>query len=35
MIRGLWLLAKKKVEDGFLLTWCNYKFDGVPFNLVA
>ena len=33
MIRGLWLLAKKKVEDGFMLTWCNFKFDGVLFNL--
>ena len=29
IIRGLWLLAKKKVEDGFMLTWCNFKFDGV------
>ena len=29
IIRGFWLLAKKKVEDGFMLTWCNSKFDGV------
>ena len=27
IIRGFWLLAKKKVEDGFMLTWCNFKFD--------
>ena len=33
IIRGLWLLAKKKVEDGFMLTWCNFKFDGDLFNL--
>ena len=33
IIRGLWLLAKKKIEDGFMLTWCNFKFDGVLFNL--
>ena len=32
IIRGLWLLAKK-VEDRFMLTWCNFKFDGVLFNL--
>ena len=32
LIRGLWLLAKK-VEDVFMLTWCNFKFDGVLFNL--
>ena len=31
-IKGLWLLAKK-VEDGFMLTWCNFKFDGVMFSL--
>ena len=33
IIRGLCLLAKKKVEDRFMLTWCNFKFDGVLFNL--
>ena len=33
IIRGLGLLANKKVEDGFMLTWCNFKFDGVLFNL--
>jgi hypothetical protein len=32
IIRGLWLLAKK-VEDGFMLTWYNFKFDGVLFHL--
>ena len=32
LIRGLWLLANK-VEDGFMLTWCSFKFDGVLFNL--
>ena len=32
IISGLWLLAKK-VEDGFMLTWCNFKFDGILFNL--
>jgi hypothetical protein len=32
IIRVLWLLAKK-VEDGFMLTWCNFKFGGVLFNL--
>ena len=32
IIRGLWLLAKK-VEDGFMLTWCNFKFDSILFNL--
>jgi hypothetical protein len=33
IIRGLWLLAKKRVEDRFMLTWCNFEFDGVLFNL--
>jgi len=33
IIRGLWLLSNKKVEDGFMLTWCNFKFDGDLFNL--
>ena len=34
IIRGLWLLVHtKRVEDGFMLTWCNFKFDGVLFNL--
>ena len=33
IIRGLWLLAIKNVEDVFMLTWCNFKFDGVLFNL--
>jgi hypothetical protein len=33
IIRGLWLLAKKKVEDGFMFTWYNFKFDGDLFNL--
>ena len=31
IIRGLWLLVKKN-EDGFMLTWYNFKFDGVLFN---
>ena len=31
-IRGLWLLAKKRVEDGFMLTLCNFKFEGVLFR---
>ena len=26
-------LPKKRVEDGFVLTWCNFTFDGVLFNL--
>ena len=34
IISGLWfILAKKIVEDGFMFTWCNFKFDGVLFNL--
>ena len=33
IIRGLCLLSTKKVEDGFMLTWCNFKFDGVLLNL--
>ena len=33
IVRGLWLLARKKVEDGFMLMWCNFKFDDVLFNL--
>ena len=33
LIRGLWLLASKNVENGLMLTWCNFKFDGVLFNL--
>jgi hypothetical protein len=33
IVRGLWLLASKKVEDGFMLMWCNFKFDVVLFNL--
>ena len=33
IVRGLWLLASKKVEDGFMLMWCNFKFDDVLFNL--
>ena len=32
IIRGLWLLAKK-VEDGFMLTWRNFKSDSDLFNL--
>ena len=28
---GYW--QKKRVEDGFMLTWWNFKFDGVLFNL--
>ena len=32
IISGLWLLAKR-VEDGFMLTWCNFKFEGILFNL--
>jgi hypothetical protein len=32
IIRGLWLLASK-IEDRFMLTWCNFKFDSVLFNL--
>ena len=27
---GYW---QTNVEDGFMLTWCNFKFDGVLFNL--
>jgi hypothetical protein len=27
---GYW---QKKVEDGFILMWCNFKFDGILFNL--
>jgi len=26
---GYW---QKIVEDGFMLTWCNFEFDGVLFN---
>ena len=33
IIRDFGLLANKKVEDGFMLTWCNFKFDGFLFNL--
>ena len=32
IIRGLWFLAKE-IKDGFMLTRCNFKFDGVLFNL--
>jgi len=27
---GYW---QKRVEDGFMLTWCNFKFDDILFNL--
>ena len=27
---GYW---QKRVEDGFMLTWCNFKLDGILFNL--
>ena len=33
IIRGLCWLGSKKVEDGLMLTWCNFKPDGVMFNL--
>ena len=33
IIKGLWLLAKNKVEDGFMFMRCNFKFDGILFNL--
>jgi hypothetical protein len=33
IVKGLWLLASIKVEDGFMLMWCNFKFDEVLFNL--
>jgi hypothetical protein len=26
------LPAKKKIYDGFLLMWCNFRFDGVLFR---
>ena len=33
-IRGLWLLAKTKVEDGFMpIRAAIFEFDGVLFNL--
>jgi hypothetical protein len=25
--------CQRKFEDGFMLTWCKFKFDGVLFNL--
>jgi len=33
IIRGPLVIGKKNVYDGFMLTWCNCKFDGVLFNL--
>ena len=34
IIRGLWLLAKHKVEDGFMpIRAAIFEFDDVPFNL--
>jgi hypothetical protein len=33
IIRGLWSLTRKKVEDGFMLKGYNFKFDGVLLNL--
>jgi hypothetical protein len=32
-VSSLLVIGKKKVEDGFMLTWCNFKFDGVLLNL--
>jgi len=28
IIRGPLVIGKKNVSDGFMLTWCNFKFDG-------
>ena len=33
IIKGPLVIAKKIVLDGFMLTWCNFKYDGVLFNL--
>ena len=33
IIKGHLVIAKNHVEDGFMLTWCNCKFDRDPFNL--